>query len=116
MWVRPKTAKRTYRHAGSQLFLSSRVVTYFSSHFELEFAFSDVILITHSRAPLARTRHHRGTVGGTLWKFAAGAVCASRNRRPGNPAEAGKTCNTPQQEGTPSGGGAHQPRAPPKLW
>src|SRR5260370_41847745 len=71
MWVRPKTAKRTYRHAGSQLFLSSRVVTYFSSHFELDVAFSDVILITHSRAPLARTRHHRGTVGGTLWKFAA---------------------------------------------
>src|SRR6266851_4998686 len=73
MWVRPKTAKRKYRHAGSQLFLSSRVVTHFSSHFELDFAFSDVILITHSRGPLARTRHHRGTVGGTLWEPAAGS-------------------------------------------
>src|SRR5258708_1980547 len=53
MWVRPKTAKRTYRHAASLLFLSSRVVTHFSSHFELDFAFSDAILITHSRVRLA---------------------------------------------------------------
>src|SRR5207302_1133165 len=86
MWVRPKTAKRTYRHAGSQLFLSSRVVTHFSSHFELDFAFSDVILITHSRGPLARTRHHRGTVGGTLWEPAAGRK--AHGSRPARPAAA----------------------------
>src|SRR5260370_9085095 len=101
MWVRPKTAKRTYRHAGSQLFLSSRVVTYFSSHFELEFAFSDVILITHSRAPLARTRHHRATVGGTLWKFAAGSEGDSRSRPPRDQPAAGKRRTTPRPKSPP---------------
>src|SRR6266542_359028 len=77
------------RHDVLPIHFSSRVVTHFSSHFDLEFLFRRVLLILHFWPP----RHGPGTIAGTVVAPAGTVGTAPEATDAGYPA-AGSACKS----------------------